>query len=209
MKMEENKQLNQLYPDGIKFLLTGVGGQGTILASNVLADLGLSLGYDVKKAEIHGMSQRGGTVTSYIRWAEKVFSPIISKGEADIIIAFEKLEAIRAIDQLKPGGIILINDYAIVPVTVSSGSAKYPTNEEIKEKIHLFTNRDYWIPGMQIADDLGNAKVSNVAILGALSRLLSIEKESFLKVIASKIPDKYRTLNELSFNLGCDSILKV
>jgi len=207
--MEENKQLNQLYPDGIKFLLTGVGGQGTILASNVLADLGLSLGYDVKKAEIHGMSQRGGTVTSYIRWAEKVFSPIISKGEADIIIAFEKLEAIRAIDQLKPGGIILINDYAIVPVTVSSGSAKYPTNEEIKEKIHLFTNRDYWIPGMQIADDLGNAKVSNVAILGALSQLLSIEKESFLKVIASKIPDKYRTLNELSFNLGCDSILKV
>jgi indolepyruvate ferredoxin oxidoreductase beta subunit len=209
MKMEEKNQLSQLYPDGIKFLLTGVGGQGTILASNVLADLGLSLGFDVKKAEIHGMSQRGGTVTSYIRWAEKVFSPIISKGEADIIIAFEKLEAIRAIDQLKQDGIILINDYAIVPVTVSSGSGKYPTNEEIKEKIHLLTKRDYWVPGMQIAEELGNAKVSNVAILGALSQLLGIDKEAFLKVISSKIPEKYRSLNELSFIQGWESVLKM
>jgi len=208
MKMEEKNKLNQLYPDGIKFLLTGVGGQGTILASNVLADLGLSLGYDVKKAEIHGMSQRGGTVISYIHWAEKVFSPIISKGEADIIIAFEKLEAIRAIDQLKQGGIILVNDYAIIPVTVSSGSAKYPADEEIKEKIQLFTNRDYWVPGMQIADDLGNAKVSNVAILGALSKLLELDKELFLKIITGKIPEKFRAVNELSFDQGRESIRK-
>jgi len=207
--MEEKKQLNQLYPDGIKFLLTGVGGQGTILASNVLADLGLSLGYDVKKAEIHGMSQRGGTVISYIRWAEKVFSPIISKGEADIIIALEKLEAIRAIDQLKQGGIVIVNDYAIVPVTVSSGSAKYPSDEEIKDKIHMFTNRDYWVPGIQIADNLGNAKVSNVAILGALSQLLGIDKEKFLKVIISRIPEKYQSLNELSFIQGWESVLEL
>ncbi len=207
--MEEKKQLNQLYPDGIKFLLTGVGGQGTILASNVLADLGLSLGYDVKKAEIHGMSQRGGTVISYIRWAEKVFSPIISKGEADIIIAFEKLEAIRAIDQLKQGGIVIVNDYAIVPVTVSSGSAKYPSDEEIKDKIHMFTNRDYWVPGIHIADNLGNAKVSNVAILGALSQLLGIDKEKFLKVIISRIPEKYQSLNELSFIQGWESVLEL
>jgi indolepyruvate ferredoxin oxidoreductase beta subunit len=207
--MEEKKQLNQLYPDGIKFLLTGVGGQGTILASNVLADLGLSLGYDVKKAEIHGMSQRGGTVISYIRWAEKVFSPIISKGEADIIIAFEKLEAIRAIDQLKQGGIVIVNDYAIVPVTVSSGSAKYPSDEEIKDKIHMFTNRDYWVQGIHIADNLGNAKVSNVAILGALSQLLGIDKEKFLKVIISRIPEKYQSLNELSFIQGWESVLEL
>lgn len=203
----QNK-INQLYPNGIKFLLTGVGGQGTILASNALADLGLTLGFDVKKAEIHGMSQRGGTVTSYIRWAEKVFSPIISKGEADIIIAFEKLEAIRAIDQIKEGGIILINDYAIVPVTVSSGLGQYPTDEELKEKIHMFTQRDYWVPGMQIADDLGNPKVSNVAILGALSQLLELDKEVFLKVIAGKIPEKFRAVNELSFDRGWESIRK-
>ncbi len=196
----------RIYPDGIKFLLTGVGGQGTILASNVLAELGLLIGLDVKKAEIHGMSQRGGTVTSYIRWAETVYSPIISKGEADFIVAFEKLEALRAIDQLKPGGTILINDYAIIPVTVSSGMTDYPSDEEIKEKIHDFTSHDHWVKGMLIAEELGNSKVSNVAILGALSKILDLDQELFLKVIASKIPEKYRSVNELSFKQGWDSI---
>lgn len=205
--MELNK-FKQDYPDGIKFLLTGVGGQGTILASNVLADLGLLLGLDVKKAEIHGMSQRGGTVTSYIRWAEKVYSPIISKGEADFIVAFEKLEALRAIDQLKPGGTILVNDYAIIPVTVSSGMTDYPSDEEIKEKIHRFTHHDHWVKGMEIAEVLGNSKVSNVAILGALSKLLDLDQESFLKVIAKKIPEKYKSVNEMSFKRGWESIQK-
>lgn len=196
----------KIYSDGIKFLLTGVGGQGTILASNVLADLGLQLGLDVKKAEIHGMSQRGGTVTSYVRWADKVYSPIISKGEADFIVAFEKLEALRAIDQLKPGGTILINDHAIIPVTVSSGMTDYPNDEEIKEKIHHFTPHDYWVKGMEIAEGLGNSKVSNVAILGALSKLLDLDQELFLKVIDSKIPGKFRSVNEMAFKKGSESI---
>jgi indolepyruvate ferredoxin oxidoreductase beta subunit len=204
----EKQKLMQTYPNGINFLLTGVGGQGTILASNVLADLGMMLGFDVKKAEVHGMSQRGGTVTSYIRWAEKVYSPIISQGEADIIIAFEKLEAIRAIDQIKKGGIILINDYSIIPVTVSSGNAVYPSDDTIIEKIHSFTNRDYWIKGMQIADELGNSKVSNVAVLGALSHILNIEKETFLKSIVDKIPVHLRAVNQASFGKGWDSIRK-
>lgn len=204
----EKQKLMQTYPNGINFLLTGVGGQGTILASNVLADLGMMLGFDVKKAEVHGMSQRGGTVTSYIRWAEKVYSPIISQGEADIIIAFEKLEAIRAIDQIKKGGIILINDYSIIPVTVSSGNAVYPSDDTIIEKIHSFTNRDYWIKGMQIADELGNSKVSNVAVLGALSHILNIEKETFLKSIVDKIPVHLRAANQASFGKGWDSIRK-
>lgn len=204
----EKQKLMQTYPNGINFLLTGVGGQGTILASNVLADLGVMLGFDVKKAEIHGMSQRGGTVTSYIRWAEKVYSPIISRGEADIIIAFEKLEAIRAIDQIKKGGIILINDYSIIPVTVSSGNAVYPSDDTIIEKIHSFTNRDYWIKGMQISDELGNSKVSNVAVLGALSHILNIEKETFLKSIVDKIPVHLRAVNQASFGKGWDSIRK-
>jgi indolepyruvate ferredoxin oxidoreductase beta subunit len=204
----EKQKLMQTYPNGINFLLTGVGGQGTILASNVLADLGMMLGFDVKKAEVHGMSQRGGTVTSYIRWAEKVYSPIISQGEADIIIAFEKLEAIRTIDQIKKGGIILINDYSIIPVTVSSGNAVYPSDDTIIEKIHSFTNRDYWIKGMQIADELGNSKVSNVAVLGALSHILNIEKETFLKSIVDKIPVHLRAVNQASFGKGWDSIRK-
>lgn len=190
------------YPEGINFLLTGVGGQGTILASNVLADLGLSLGFDVKKAEIHGMSQRGGTVISYIRWAKEVFSPIISKGEADIIVAFEKLEALRAVEQIKPGGLILINDYEIIPVTVSSGLSKYPTDQEIKQIIHNYTTEDYWVRGMQIAEEIGYPKASNVVLLGALAKLLEIDKEKILTVVRSKIPSKYLPANEEAFVKG-------
>ncbi|MEN8173845.1 MAG: indolepyruvate oxidoreductase subunit beta, partial [Chloroflexota bacterium] len=110
----------------IRLLLVGVGGQGTILASNVLAELGVRLGYDCKKAEVHGMSQRGGSVISHVRWGEQVFSPIIPNGEADILVAFEKLEAMRFANGLHAGGIVLINDYDIAPVTVSSGNGKYP-----------------------------------------------------------------------------------
>ena len=194
--------VDQKYPEGINFLLTGVGGQGTILASNVLADLGLSLGFDVKKAEIHGMSQRGGTVISYIRWAKEVFSPIISKGEADIIVAFEKLEALRAVEQIKPGGLILINDYEIVPVTVSSGLSKYPTDQEIKQIIHNYTTKDYWVRGMQIAEEIGYPKASNVVLLGALAKLLEIDKEKILSVIRNKIPAKYLPANEEAFAKG-------
>ena len=190
------------YPEGINFLLTGVGGQGTILASNVLADLGLLLGFEVKKAEIHGMSQRGGTVISYIRWAKEVFSPIISKGEADIIVAFEKLEALRAVEQIKPDGLILVNDYEIIPVTVSSGLSKYPSDQEIKQIIHNYTTKDYWVRGIQIAEEIGYPKASNVVLLGALAKLLEIDKEKILTVIRSKIPPKYLPANEEAFAKG-------
>ncbi|HSM23403.1 MAG TPA: indolepyruvate oxidoreductase subunit beta [Anaerolineaceae bacterium] len=194
--------MEQNYPNGINFLLVGVGGQGTILASNVLADLGLSLGYDVKKAEIHGMSQRGGTVISYIRWAKEVFSPIISKGEADIIVAFEKLEALRAVEQIKPDGLILINDYEIVPVTVSSGMSEYPTDQKIKDLIHNFTAKDYWVKGMQIAEEIGYPKASNVVLLGALAKILDIDKQQIFQIIKNKIPPKYLPANEKAFEKG-------
>ncbi len=105
----------------IRFMLTGVGGQGTLLASNVLAEVGMALGYDVKKAEVHGMSQRGGSVISHVRWGEHVFSPIVPDGEADVLISFEKLEALRYLRGLKPGGLALVNDHEIGPVTGSSG----------------------------------------------------------------------------------------
>jgi indolepyruvate ferredoxin oxidoreductase beta subunit len=203
----DQKNLRKDYPDGVNFLLTGVGGQGTILASNVLADLGLSLGYDVKKAEIHGMSQRGGTVISYIRWGEQVFSPIISKGDADIIIAFEKLEALRSIEQIKPGGLLLINDYAIVPVTVSSGIFEYPEDEKIHKTIIPFTSNEFWVKGLDIAEEIGYPKASNVVLLGALSKLLGIDEQVFLKVIAARIPQKYYSFNELAFQNGSNSII--
>ncbi|PKO11391.1 MAG: hypothetical protein CVU40_01225 [Chloroflexi bacterium HGW-Chloroflexi-2] len=202
------KQLKNKYPEGINFLLTGVGGQGTILASNVLADLGMALGFDVKKAEIHGMSQRGGNVISYIRWGEHVYSPIITKGEADIILAFEKLEALRSIEQISPDGMILINDYAIVPVTVSSGLSVYPDDENIQESLQKFTSNTYWVKGQDIAEEIGYPKASNVVLLGALTALLAIDPKEVLKVIAARISQKYISFNEQAFDSGYKTIQK-
>jgi indolepyruvate ferredoxin oxidoreductase beta subunit len=202
------KQLKNKYPEGINFLLTGVGGQGTILASNVLADLGMALGFDVKKAEIDGMSQRGGNVISYIRWGEHVYSPIITKGEADIILAFEKLEALRSIEQISPDGMILINDYAIVPVTVSSGLSVYPDDENIQESLQKFTSNTYWVKGQDIAEEIGYPKASNVVLLGALTALLAIDPKEVLKVIAARIPQKYISFNEQAFDSGYKTIQK-
>lgn len=202
------KQLKNNYPYGINFLLTGVGGQGTILASNVLADLGMALGFDVKKAEIHGMSQRGGNVISYIRWGEHVYSPIITKGEADIILAFEKLEALRSIEQIKSDGMILINDYAIVPVTVSSGTSEYPDDETIQESMQKFTSNTYWVKGQDIAEEIGYPKASNVVLLGALTSLLEIDPKEILRVIATRIPHKYYAFNQQAFDSGYRSIQK-
>ncbi len=201
-------RLKTNYPDGINFLLTGVGGQGTILASNVLADLGMVLGFDVKKAEIHGMSQRGGNVISYIRWGENVYSPIITRGEADIILAFEKLEALRSIEQIKPDGMILINDYAIVPVTVSSGLSEYPDDENIQENMQKFTDKAYWVKGQEIAEEIGYPKASNVVLLGALTSVLEIDPKEVLRVIAARIPQKYYSYNERAFDAGYESIQK-
>lgn len=201
-------RLKTNYPDGINFLLTGVGGQGTILASNVLADLGMVLGFDVKKAEIHGMSQRGGNVISYIRWGENVYSPIITRGEADIILAFEKLEALRSIEQIKPDGMILINDYAIVPVTVSAGLSAYPDDENIQENMQKFTDNAYWVKGQEIAEEIGYPKASNVVLLGALTSVLEIDPKEVLRVIAAKIPQKYFSFNEKAFDAGYKSIQK-
>jgi indolepyruvate ferredoxin oxidoreductase beta subunit len=193
--------------DTVNFLLVGVGGQGTILASNVLAELGLASGYDVKKAEVHGMSQRGGSVISHLRWGESVYSPIIPKGEADILISFEKLEALRFIDMLRPDGLILINDYEIVPVTVSSGVSIYPTDETIRNVIQTYTNQAYWVKGVEIAESLGMTKASNVVLLGALSALLGMDADSWLQVISSRVPTKSLALNRQAFELGRQAII--
>jgi len=192
--------------DTLSFLLVGVGGQGTILASNVIAEIGLEYGYDVKKAEVHGMSQRGGSVISHVRWGKEVHSPIISKGEADILIAFEKLEALRFVDQLRPGGNVLINNHHIVPVTVSSGNFKYPTNEIIKEEIHKITSKDFWVNGIEIAESLGNVKVSNVVILGALCGLLQHDPEIWFTIVAKKVPQKSILMNKEAFLKGKEEV---
>jgi len=189
-----------------RFLLAGVGGQGTILASNVLAELGIALGYDAKKAEVHGMSQRGGSVISHVSWGEKVFSPVIPEGEADILIAFEKLEAIRFLDGIRPDAMVLINDHEIVPITVSSGTGKYPSDEEVEAAFAPMTKNVHWVKGVVIAEKLGNAKAANVVLLGALSKILEMDAEPWLKVIEARVPPKFLELNRQAFQAGRDAV---
>jgi indolepyruvate ferredoxin oxidoreductase, beta subunit len=195
----------QTWMDGkeaVSFMLVGVGGQGTILASDVIAEVGLNLGFDVKKAEVHGMSQRGGSVNSQVRWGKKVYSPIIGKSEADILVAFEKSEVSRYMDSLKFGGLVLVNNYSIVPITVSSGGASYPADESIKQAVSLFTPNLSWIEGIQIADGLGNPKVANVVILGSLSALMGMEAPVWLEAIKKRVPPKTIALNQAAFEAG-------
>ena len=189
-----------------KILLTGVGGQGTILASNVLAELGIKLGYDSKKAEVHGMSQRGGNVVSHVSWGEEVFSPVIPDGEADILISFEKLEAIRFVGGIRRDATVLINDYEIVPVTVSSGGGEYPSDEEIKSAFASVTEKVYWLKGVEIAAELGNAKAGNVVLLGALSKILNMDADIWLEVIVARVPPKFVELNKRAFQAGRDAV---
>lgn len=185
------------------FLLAGVGGQGTILASNVLADVGLAAGLDVKKSEVHGMAQRGGSVNTHVRWnAERVFSPLIGMGEADAVLVFERAEAVRYIEYLKPGGLAIVDNEAIRPITVTSGGAIYPTNEEVEAVFRQATDRFCLVPGAEIARTAGNARAANIVLLGALSAFLDLPEETWLEVIAGRVPAKYLELNRQAFLRG-------
>ncbi len=200
---------NKMPEKSISFMLVGVGGQGTILASNVLAELGMNLGYDVKQAEVHGMSQRGGSVTSHVRWAEHVYSPIISRGDADILIAFEKSEVGHYIRDLKPGGMVLVNDYSIVPITVSSGGAVYPADDKLDEMLHKVTDDVYWVKGVEIAEQAGSSKSANVVLLGALAKVMEIDPEQWLPVITKRVPPKSAEINRKAFINGMQAVNKI
>lgn len=196
-----------IQPDSlVNFLLVGVGGQGTILASDVLAEVGVRLGYDVKKAEVHGMSQRGGSVISHVRWGPQVFSPTVARGEADVLVAFEKLEAARFSDYLRPGGLALVNNQSILPITVSAGSGSYPADETIRATLAAAAGRSYWVNGLEIAEKLGNPKTANVVLLGALSALLALEAGPWLEVIQGRVPARYAELNRQAFEMGRGAI---
>jgi len=190
----------------VNFLLAGVGGQGTLLASDILADLGVCLGCDVKKAEVHGMSQRGGSVTSHVRWGGKVFSPIIGRGEVDILVAFEKLEAVRYINYLCPGGIVLVNDQRIEPITVKSGDLKYPDDTDIHSNLAGVTDKIHWVNGTAIAEKVGNPRTVNVAVLGALSALMDIPPENWLEAVKAHVPEKFFDINAQAFSAGREMV---
>lgn len=186
----------------LNFVLVGVGGQGTILASDILTEVGLKAGYDAKKAEIHGMAQRGGSVITHIRWGEKVYSPLIGKGEAHFLLALEKLEALRYVEFLRPGGTALVNDHAIPPVAVNIGAISYPDDGRIKNTLSQIAGRVLFIPALRKAEELGDARVTNIILLGALSSLLDVPEEVWQKVLERRVPQRYLELNLKAFQEG-------
>ena len=189
----------------IDFLMAGVGGQGTILASNILAEVGLQLGYDVKKAEVHGMAQRGGQVDSHIRWGEKVNSPLLEENNADYLIGFEMLEAARFPQFLKENSLALVNDYRINPPLVNLGKATYPSKKEIEALLLERAGKVLWLEGTGIAKDLGNPAMVGVVLLGALSNLVGGDKKAWLDVVGRMVPQKFVELNKKAFNAGRDA----
>ncbi|SEF56450.1 indolepyruvate ferredoxin oxidoreductase beta subunit [Caloramator fervidus] len=174
-------------------LFVGVGGQGIILASKILTEGLVKFGYDVKMSEVHGMAQRGGSVTTQVRFGEKVYSPLIGEGEADVIVAFEKIEAARWINYLKKGGILVINDYEIYPQPVLIGQETYPHDiiEKIKEKVENVVVFN----AAEVAERLGNIKTQNIVLLGALIKALGIESLDWESVIRENLPEKMHDIN--------------
>ncbi len=194
-------------PESYNFLLAGVGGQGTILASNVLAEVGLATGFDVKKSEVHGMAQRGGSVNTHVRWnSERVYSPLIGQGEADLLLVFEEAEALRYAEFLRRGGAAVVNEHIIRPITVTSGGARYPALDEIAAVYSKLTDRFRLVSGTAIAKELGNERVANVVLLGALSSFLHVTAETWLEVIAARVPPRHLELNRQAFLNGRHAI---
>ncbi len=190
------------------FLITGVGGQGALLASNVLAEVGIRAGYDVKKAEVHGMSQRGGSVSSHVRWGADVKSPVIGQGEVDFILALEQLESLRYLSMLRPGKTAVVGEYKIAPLSVSSGGDHYPSEQQVRHALSQVTDHYYIVPTLSLAQELGNARVHNVVLLGALSTLVDdVPSEIWLAVIKERVPKKYIELNQRAFEAGRQAAL--
>ncbi|MBR5584554.1 MAG: indolepyruvate oxidoreductase subunit beta [Lachnospiraceae bacterium] len=180
-------------------MIVGVGGQGTLLTSRILGGITVDAGFDVKLSEVHGMAQRGGSVVTFVRYGEKVAEPIVEEGQADVLIAFERLEALRYAHFLKKDGAMVINDWRIDPITVVTGMAEYPDNIiEDLEKEH----KVYKVNAMEEALKLGNSKVFNIIVLGVAARQMDFSKEAWLNVIEKTVPPKTIEINKKAFLLG-------
>ena len=180
-------------------MIVGVGGQGTLLASRILGNVAIRAGFDVKVSEVHGMSQRGGSVVTYVKYGEKVHSPIIDKGEADIILAFETLEAYRALPFLKKGGKMIVNNQEIDPMPVITGAMNYPENivGKLSEKVDL-TCAD----ALTLANKAGNAKTVNVVLIGIMAKNTDIAFDEWVETIKATVPAKFLDVNLKAFELG-------
>ena len=183
-------------------LLCGVGGQGTILISRILTEGLIKAGYDVKMSEVHGMAQRGGSVSTQVRFGEKVYSPLFGKGQADISVAFERMEAVRYADYLKPDGTCIINDYRLTPMSVAVGAAVYPENatESMSDVFKTVV-----IPAADIAAEVGSTRSMNIVLLGSLVRVLDLkspETEDWIEIIKNILPEKLWDVNVAAFKAG-------
>lgn len=180
-------------------MIVGVGGQGTLLTSRILGGITVEAGYDVKLSEVHGMAQRGGSVVTFVRYGTEVNEPIVEEGQADVLIAFERLEALRYAHFLKPQGVIVVNDWRIDPITVVTGAAAYPDHiiEDLSKQ-----HKVYSINAMEEALKLGNAKAFNVIVLGLAARHMDFDQEMWLNVIENTVPPKTVEINKKAFLLG-------
>ena len=180
-------------------MIVGVGGQGTLLTSRILGGITVDAGYDVKLSEVHGMAQRGGSVVTFVRYGEQVAEPIVEEGQADVLIAFERLEALRYAHFLKKDGVIVVNDWRIDPITVVTGVQQYPENIlETLKKDHTV----YSINAMEEALKLGNSRSFNVIVLGMAARHMDFDKQAWLDVIARTVPPKTIEMNQKAFLVG-------
>ena len=186
--------------DTKNIMIVGVGGQGSLLASKLLGHLLLSQGYDVKVSEVHGMSQRGGSVVTYVRYGEKVYSPVIDQGEADFIVSFELLEAARWLPYLKKDGVIVTNTQQIDPMPVITGAAAYP--EDLVAKLKASGAKVDALDCLKIAEEAGSAKAVNIVLLGRLSHYFDLPQDAWMASLEANVPPKFLEMNKKAFRLG-------
>ncbi len=188
----------------MNIMIVGVGGQGTLLASKLIGNVITAGGLDVKVSEVHGMSQRGGSVVTFVKYGKSVASPVIEEGEADIILAFERLEAARWLSYLKMGGKLIVNDQRLDPMPVITGAMSYP--DDIIEKIKALSSDVITIDALSLATKAGSSKAVNVVLMGVLSTLLHFDNDLWIKSIDENVPERFRNINKTAFEYGKKSV---
>ncbi len=193
----------------INFLFVGVGGQGVLTASDIAAQVGLDLGLEAKKSEVHGFAQRGGVVESHVRWGERVGAPIAEQGTVDVLVAFELLEAARWIEWLRPGGSVIVSCQKLAPMSVTVGNAVYPDEAAIVEALRRRAAQVVLVDGLSLAERAGTTRAVNSVILGALSALLETPPEVWEEAVIRRVPPRYAEANRIAFRLGREAALQV
>ena len=188
----------------VNVLMAGVGGYGVIMASDGMAEIGMNNGYDVKKSDTLGMAQRGGSVVSHVRWGRQVFSPMIKKGGADFLLGFEQLEAARWAPFIKPGGVVIVADVIVIPISAVDGKIPYPSWDEIRGILSQYTDKIYLISATRIAQEVGNPRAVNMAMLGFLSAFLELRTEAWTETMRRRLPPKFMKSSIEAFMRGAD-----